>query len=155
MSLYQHKPHSHHTANVNHVHDAQLSFGQRIADGVASVVGRWPFILIQSGLLFAWILFNSLALVVWKWDPAPFILLNLMLSFQAAYTGPVVMMSQNRQASKDRLMAENDYHVDQKSEHELAEIAKHLEAQDLVIRVMAEQIAHMAAQLTRSEVPRD
>lgn len=67
------------------------------------------------------------------WDPYPFILLNLALSFQAAYTAPIIMMSQNRQAAKDRLMAEQDYIINMKAEEEVKSIMKHLEQQDEVM----------------------
>jgi uncharacterized membrane protein len=72
------------------------TWGERIADGFAATVGSWPFIIVQSVLLAAWIVLNGIA---WhfRWDPYPFILLNLALSFQAAYAAPIIMMSQNRQ----------------------------------------------------------
>jgi len=83
---------------------------------VAETVGSWRFIIIQSILLTLWILFNILA-VIKHWDPYPFILLNLMLSFQAAYTAPIIMMmSQNRQSDMDRERAEHDYQVNVKAE---------------------------------------
>ena len=69
--------------------------GQRVADRVAAIVGSWRFIIIQTTLLLAWIALNVVAYVQ-HWDPYPFILLNLVLSFQAAYTAPIIMMSQNR-----------------------------------------------------------
>ena len=127
--------------NVNEVAQVRMSAGQRIADRVASTVGSWPFIIVQSTLLGLWLAFNIyLALRVHShpeflkaWDPYPFILLNLLLSFQAAYTGPVVMMSQNRQAEKDRLAAEGDYEVNQKAEEEIEVIMKHLAHQDRLI----------------------
>jgi uncharacterized membrane protein len=106
-------PHQHPT-NVRHVGDGR-TFGERVADGMAGAVGSWPFILIQSALLAVWIVANAFLIRDWlggkPFDPYPFILLNLALSFQAAYTGPVVMMSQNRQAAKDRDEAEHDYEV--------------------------------------------
>ena len=94
-----------------------LSFGQRAADLVANTVGSWKFIIIQSTLIIAWITYN---LATGKaFDPYPFILLNLMLSFQAAYTGPLVMMSQNRQAEIDRRKAEADYIVNRIAKSEI------------------------------------
>jgi len=127
--------------NVIAEHEDQLSLGQRVADRVALVVGSWPFILAQSAILAVWIAIN-LYLVLSEmrhpgllkaWDPYPFILLNLVLSFQAAYTGPVVMMSQNRQTEKDRLMAQHDYEINQKAEEELEVVMDHLEHQDRLI----------------------
>ena len=79
---------------------AHRSWGERAADTIASVVGSWKFIVIQSALLAAWILFNAVSAE--RVDPYPFILLNLLLSFQAAYTAPIIMMSQNRQSDIDR-----------------------------------------------------
>lgn len=97
----------------------QRTTGERVADGLAAAVGSWPFITIQSTLLALWLLANGILIRGWiggePFDPYPFILLNLMLSFQAAYTGPVVMMSQNRQAAKDRDEAEHDYEVNREA----------------------------------------
>jgi len=94
------------------------SFGERVSDRVAAVVGSWRFIIIQSVLLVVWLALNIIA---WTehWDPYPFILLNLVLSFQAAYTAPIIMMSQNRQAAIDRGAAEHDYDVNVKAELEI------------------------------------
>ena len=93
--------------------------GEQVADAVAARVGSWPFIIIQSVLLVLWIVGNALIIRDWlggkPFDPYPFILLNLMLSFQAAYTGPVVLMSQNRQAARDRDEAEHDYGVNREA----------------------------------------
>jgi uncharacterized membrane protein len=103
-----------HPANIRHMGEGR-SRGERIADAVAARVGSWPFILTQSVLLALWIIANGWLLRDWignkPFDPYPFILLNLMLSFQAAYTGPVVLMSQNRQTARDRDEAEHDYEV--------------------------------------------
>lgn len=106
-----------HPVNMRH-HDSR-STGERVADSVAARVGSWPFIIVQSSMLILWIVYNGYVAVQVlhgrSFDPYPFILLNLALSFQAAYTGPIVMMSQNRQAAKDRDMAEHDYLVNQGS----------------------------------------
>ncbi|PWC52865.1 DUF1003 domain-containing protein [Azospirillum sp. TSO22-1] len=100
------------------VHEEPLSLGGRVADRVAAGVGSWRFIIIQSSILALWIVANVLAWA-YRWDPYPFILLNLVLSFQAAYTAPIIMMSQNRQADIDRRKAEQDYHVNLKAELEI------------------------------------
>ncbi len=96
----------------------QPGFGARIADGVAAAVGSWPFIIVQSVMLIAWMALNVTA---WMnhWDPYPFILLNLALSFQAAYAAPFIMMSQNRQSDIDRLAAKRDYEINIKAELEI------------------------------------
>ena len=98
--------------------DPGLTLGQRVADGVAAVMGSWTFIIVQSAILLVWIVLNVAAFVQ-KWDPYPFILLNLALSFQAAYAAPVIMMSQNRQQDIDRKEAENDHKINIKAELEI------------------------------------
>jgi uncharacterized membrane protein len=112
--------------NIRHLNRRTL--GERVADWVAAGVGSWPFIITQSLMFVLWILANSIIISNWlggkPFDPYPFILLNLTLSFQAAYTGPVVMMSQNRQAAKDRDAAEHDYRINE----ETFERLKRLEA---------------------------
>ena len=96
----------------------RLTIGQRVADAVAETMGSWTFIIIQSFLLVVWIALNVTAYVQ-QWDPYPFILLNLALSFQAAYAAPFIMMSQNRQQDIDRKSAENDYKINIKAELEI------------------------------------
>jgi uncharacterized membrane protein len=96
----------------------QLTLGQKIADTVAATMGSWRFIIIQSAILMVWIVLNVTAYVQ-QWDPYPFILLNLTLSFQAAYAAPFIMMSQNRQQDVDRKCAENDYKINVKAELEI------------------------------------
>jgi uncharacterized membrane protein len=125
--------------DVNKAADEKLTRGDKIADAVASTVGSWRFIIIQSCILLAWLIVNSLAWA-FKWDPYPFILLNLALSFQAAYSAPFVMMSQNRQAEKDRLTAQNDYLTDTKGEEEIRHILAHLEHQDALIIKIIERL---------------
>ena len=112
--------------NVNEVEEEQLTVGQRVADKVADTIGSWPFIIIQTFILITWIIINLTAWIN-HWDPYPFILLNLMLSFQAAYSGPVIMMSQNRQSAKDRLAAEIDHQVNTKAEFEIGLLVRRLD----------------------------
>lgn len=107
--------------NVAHEFEEKLTFGQRLADRFARVIGSWWFIIIQSALLAVWITLNIVA-YVHHWDPYPFILLNLAMSFQAAYAAPILMMSQNRQAEKDHLQAKNDYEVNLKAELEIMQL---------------------------------
>jgi uncharacterized membrane protein len=95
-----------------------LTWGDRLADKVAATMGSWRFIIIQSGLLTVWVCLNVVAYIN-HWDPYPFILLNLMLSFQAAYAAPIIMMSQNRQAAVDRQDAKHDYEINLKAELEI------------------------------------
>lgn len=112
--------------NVNEVAEEQLTIGQRIADWVADLIGSWRFIIVQTSALTIWIILNITAWIN-HWDPYPFILLNLMLSFQAAYSGPFIMMSQNRQAAKDRIAAEIDHQVNQKAELEVGLLLKRVD----------------------------
>jgi uncharacterized membrane protein len=107
--------------NVAQEFEEHLTLGQRIADRVAETMGSWTFIIIQSTILLAWIVLNVAAYMN-HWDPYPFILLNLGLSFQAAYAAPIIMMSQNRQAEKDRMQTKNDYEVDMKAELEIMQL---------------------------------
>lgn len=92
--------------NINEQMASKLTRGERVADKISAVFGSWPFIIIQSCFLVAWICFNVYLMInpsaIKAFDPYPFILLNLALSFQAAYTGPIVLMSENRQTKRDR-----------------------------------------------------
>jgi uncharacterized membrane protein len=105
--------------NVNENFDSTLTFGEHLADRIAEFGGSWTFISIFGGVLLGWIAINSLLLLRRPFDPYPYILLNLVLSCLAAIQAPVIMMSQNRQESKDRLRAEHDYQVNLKAELEI------------------------------------
>jgi uncharacterized membrane protein len=129
-----------HMPSVNAMHDDTLTIGQRIADAVARNMGSWRFIIIQSFILVSWIVLNAIELIAKPWDPYPFILLNLGLSFQAAYAAPFILMSQNRQADKDRLAAEHDYCVNIRADVRIGAILRHLEAQDEVILSILRQL---------------
>jgi uncharacterized membrane protein len=126
--------------NVNEIEIEQLTFGQRAADRVAAVVGSWWFIGTQSVVLLAWAWLNLTAWVN-HWDPYPFILMNLFLSLQAAYTAPMLMMSQNRLAARDRLEAHNDYEINRKAEEEVRAVLDHLTAQDEALTKIIEALA--------------
>ncbi len=99
----------------------QMTFGQKMADKVASFGGSWLFISIFMGVMVVWILLNSVILIKsgGSFDPYPYIFLNLVLSMLAAIQAPIILMSQNRQAYKDRLSAEHDYEVNLKAELEI------------------------------------
>jgi uncharacterized membrane protein len=104
-----------------------MTLGQRVADTVAATIGSWPFIIVQSVLMALWVSLNVFAWIH-HWDPYPFILLNLALSFQAAYAGPFILMSQNRQQDIDRRKAETDYQVNVKAELEIELLHQKLDA---------------------------
>ena len=105
------------------------TFGERIADRVAKFGGSWTFILIFFGVLILWVVLNSYLLFSYNetFDPYPYILLNLFLSMLAALQAPVIMMSQNRQAAKDRLDAQHDYEVNLKAELEILSLHEKLD----------------------------
>ena len=103
----------------------KTTLGERVADKITSVIGSWKFIIIQSVILACWIVFNLLAWIN-HWDPYPFILLNLALSFQAAYAAPIIMMSQNRTTTRDGKKAEADLATNRKAEREIVAIQEHL-----------------------------
>jgi uncharacterized membrane protein len=130
------KPYSHThppVVNVNEIIEERMTLSQRSADVVARFVGSWMFIIGQSIIMAIWFIVNSLAWVL-QWDPYPFILMNLVLSTQAAFTAPIIMMSQGRQAERDRIEAHLDYEVNLKAEEELRLIMSHLEAQDVALQ---------------------
>lgn len=96
--------------------------GQRYADNVAALLGSWRFIIAQTGFLALWITLNVIGIFPWKWDVYPFVFLNLMLSFQAAYSAPFIMMSQNRQSEIDRQRQIQDLEIDTLAEKEIKAI---------------------------------
>jgi uncharacterized membrane protein len=128
----------------------ELTLGQRVADAVAALMGSWTFIIVQSVILFIWIVLNLLA-IVQKWDPYPFILLNLALSFQAAYAAPVIMMSQNRQQDIDRKAAEHDYQVNIKAELEIELLHQKIDQlREKEVLVLMEAVRDLAELLRRT-----
>jgi uncharacterized membrane protein len=142
------QPFSHHHApvrNVNDILEEESTFGQRAADWTTNIMGSWQFIIVQSSVLVVWVVLN---VVAWTkhWDPYPFILMNLVMSLQAAYTAPIIMMSQNRQAMRDRLEAHNDYLINQKAEEEVRAILDHLAAQDEALAQLHQHLLGLRAQ---------
>jgi uncharacterized membrane protein len=129
--------------------ESRLTFGQKIADAVAATMGSWNFIIIQSAILAGWIVLNLVA-VVRHWDPYPFILLNLALSFQAAYAAPVIMMSQNRQADIDRQKVESDYKINVKAELEIELLHQKIDAlREKEIALLTQTVADLTQLLKR------
>jgi uncharacterized membrane protein len=121
----------------------QVTFGAKVADGVAAAMGSWPFIIVQSILLIVWMVLNLTAYVE-HWDPYPFILLNLALSFQAAYAAPFIMMSQNRQSQIDRAAAMHDYDINAKAELEIELLHQKL---DLLRETEVAELIHIIRKL--------
>ncbi len=113
---------THVSRNLNEEEEERLTFGERIADRVAVFGGSWTFILTFGAILVSWMSLNAYLLAAHPFDPYPFILLNLVLAALAALQAPVIMMSQNRQATKDRLKADLDYQINLKAELEVAQL---------------------------------
>jgi uncharacterized membrane protein len=110
------------SSNVNVEFENKLTLGERTADKMARYAGSWRFISLFAAILVVWILINTIVLIQKPFDPFPFILLNLILSCIAAIQAPIIMMSQNRQESKDRLRSEYDYRVNLKAELEIRQL---------------------------------
>jgi uncharacterized membrane protein len=102
-------------------HIESMNFGQRLADSVASGMGSWRFIIIQTLIVALWMALNVVAFVA-HWDPYPYILLNLLFSTQAAYAAPIIMMAQNRQNERDRAQANEDFRTNVEAKKEIEEL---------------------------------
>ena len=115
--------------NTNQEFETKLTFGQRLADKVATFGGSWTFIIIFGAILLSWVLLNTFLLARRgdSFDPYPYILLNLFLSMLAAIQAPIILMSQNRQSVKDRLDAAHDYEVNLKAELEILSLHEKLD----------------------------
>lgn len=123
-ALHRHKANmDDHKHVVNVVHHDEATFGERIADAAASGIGSWRFLIIQTFAVTLWVTFNIVGLIN-HWDPFPFILLNLLFSVQAAYTGPVLLLAGNRQSQKDRLTLEHAAHEADKADRQNQQILK-------------------------------
>jgi uncharacterized membrane protein len=126
--------------DTNTEHEKSLTFGEKLADRVASFGGSWSFMIIFAGVLLFWVALNSLMLAK-AFDPYPYILLNLFLSMLASIQAPIIMMSQNRQAAKDRLDAAHDYEVNLKAEIEI--MALHEKLDEMRTKDLAELLRHI------------
>ncbi len=126
-----------HPANVAR-HDEQ-GFGGRAADRVAAFMGSWRFIGIQTAIIVAWIGVNVVAVAL-RWDPYPFILLNLLFSTQAAYAAPILQLAQNRQTEHDRVKAEHDYLTNRKTIALLRYLVEHQGVEEAEIEAVLEAV---------------
>jgi uncharacterized membrane protein len=125
---------------------APLTWGQKVADLVAATVGSWRFIIIQSTLIVLWIIWNTQSAA--PWDAYPFILLNLMLSFQAAYTAPAIMMGQNRLAETDRRRADDDYEINVKAELEIELLHEKVDLlREQELKALADSVQRLSKQI--------
>ncbi len=121
----------------------KLSLGQKSANKITRLIGSWTFIIIQSVFLIIWLVLNVTAWF-YHWDPYPFIFLNLALSFQAAYTAPIILMSENMEMDRDRKKSIADLATDRKAEREIAQIQNHLyqleqEKIDKILAILADK----------------
>jgi CRP/FNR family transcriptional regulator, cyclic AMP receptor protein len=146
--------------NINVQMEQQYTFGQRVADRVATFGGSWTFIFIYSAFLVVWMLVNTFLLAHLgrgengaQFDPYPYILLNLMLSMTAAMQAPIIMMSQNRAAEKDRLAAEQDFKVNLKSELMLEELIRKQRARDTQMDELNRELAALRTSLEPRTTP--
>jgi uncharacterized membrane protein len=114
-----------HKHPVNQLHHDDATFGERLADRISAGIGSWPFLIIQSAFVLVWLVGN--AILFFHFDPKPFILLNLLFSVQAAYTGPVLLLAGNRQAQKDRLTLEHACAEADKADLQNVQILKAIE----------------------------
>jgi len=132
--------------------ESGLTMGQKIADLVAATMGSWSFIILQSAILIVWIVLNITAFVR-RWDPYPFILLNLALSFQAAYAAPIIMMSQNRQQDIDRKQAESDRQVNIKAELEIELLHQKIDQlRETEVMYLTKAVSELTELLRRSDL---
>src|SRR5437879_13582652 len=142
-----------HKHPVNVIHHEHATFGEQLADGIASFIGSWRFLIIQTALVVTWVTINSLqATGKIHIDPYPYILLNLAFSTQAAYTGPVLLLAGNRQSQKDRLTLEHAAHEADKADRQNVQILKAiLKDTDLTEKnteLTLQILKHLQAQLT-------
>lgn len=146
------------TRNINQEMEQRSTIGQRVADRVASFGGSWSFIFIYGGALLLWIFLNTFVLAYYghgeggaQFDPYPYILLNLMLSMTAAMQAPVIMMSQNRAAEKDRLAAEQDFKVNLKSELMLEELIRKSREREGMVENLTQMVASLREEKSAKE----
>ena len=116
-----------HKHPVNQLFHDEATFGERIADRAGAGIGSWWFLGVQSFLIVIWVAVNSIEFFTHKWDLYPFILLNLVFSIQAAFTGPILLLSGNRQAQKDRLRLEHTAEVSETAEKATLQILEEIE----------------------------
>lgn len=126
-------------------HKSESKFGQRLADTVATGMGSWRFIIIQTIIVAVWMLANVIGFIA-HWDVYPFILLNLLFSTQAAYAAPIIMMAQNRQSERDRHHAEQDFKTNVEAKREIEQLLEKLntieiEKLDKILELLQPKVA--------------
>lgn len=137
------------STDVNAALSAEASFGERVADGIARIGGSWSFIIGFFVFLVAWTVINTIILMSGAFDPYPFVFLNLILSMLAAIQAPIIMMSQNRQAERDRFEAAKDYEVNLKAELEVLSLHQKIDMRVLTeLTALREDVARLTAELS-------
>ncbi|GAC1668972.1 MAG: DUF1003 domain-containing protein [Candidatus Dormibacteraceae bacterium] len=134
-----------HQHPVNVLHHDEASFGEMLADKISAGIGSWTFLIIQSFLVVLWLVLNIVGFMS-HWDPFPFILLNLLFSVQAAYTGPVLLLAGNRQAQKDRLTLEHAAYEADKADEQNVEILKAIERNTEVTLQILKHVESMVSE---------
>jgi uncharacterized membrane protein len=127
-------------ARLDEEYEVRTRRSDRIADKVAAFGGSWAFIIIFACFLISWVLVNVLPFISTHFDPKPFILLNLILSFIAAFQAPIIMMSQNRQAARDKHESIIDFAINYKAEQEIDDLQKHLHRMEAELKEMKEML---------------
>jgi uncharacterized membrane protein len=134
------------STDVNAAIAAESSFGERVADGIARVGGSWSFIITFLTFLVIWTIINTVILMTRAFDPYPFVFLNLILSMLAAIQAPIIMMSQNRQAERDRFEAAKDYEVNLKAELEVLSLHQKIDMRVLTeLTALREDVSRLNA----------
>ncbi|CDI08521.1 DUF1003 domain-containing protein [Agrobacterium pusense] len=140
------------SSDINVEFSAGASFGDRLADKIARVGGSWSFILGFCFFLIFWAIINTIVLTTRAFDPYPFIFLNLLLSMLAAIQAPIIMMSQNRQAARDRFEAAKDYEVNLKAELEVLSLHEKIDVKVLAeLAALRQDLAALHRHVTRKE----
>ncbi|AYG59354.1 DUF1003 domain-containing protein [Rhizobium jaguaris] len=136
------------STDINAAFSAEASTGERLADNIARIGGSWSFILAFLAFLVVWCVVNTIVLVTRAFDPYPFIFLNLVLSMLAAIQAPIIMMSQNRQAERDRFEAAKDYEVNLKAELEVLSLHQKIDLRVLTeLSALREEIARLSGRI--------
>ncbi len=137
-----------HKHPVNVVHHDEATFGEMLADRIAAGIGSWVFLIVQTCAVLVWVLINVIGMIK-RWDPFPFILLNLLFSVQAAYTGPVLLLAGNRQSQKDRLTLEHAAFEAEKADDQNVQILLAIEKNtEMTLRILkqCEQLVENVAE---------
>lgn len=138
-------------SRLDEEYESTTKLSDRVADRVASFGGSWAFILLFSGFLLVWMLVNTLPFLPFHFDPKPFILLNLILSFIAAFQAPIIMMSQNRQAARDKHESIIDFAINYKAEQEIDDVQRHLHRMETELNEIKQMLLDLRSEETTGQ----